>query len=565
MNTTNKGSVVLKGFLAATVIIGVGIGGNALAQSSSTASGSMAPYCGPQRVVSPGLYRGLRGSNVMALQQFLASLGYLNVSATGYFGPLTYGALVAFQAANSLPATGYFGSMSHAVFLKRCPPGPTPTGNVRIDSIAPASGPVDTEVTITGNNFTDDNTIHFGNGVIMHVPRSISSTMEIQCFTTPCYPIQTITFMVPASLDPACLYSTPSCLMPSQQTTPGTYQVYVTNGNGTSNIVTFTVLGGTTTHSPRIDSIQPSRGSVGSTVTLMGANFSPDMIVRFAEGSVQGAVRSDGKSITFTVPDGVSPYCGAPGMYCAEYFREVTPGDYKVYVQNPDGTVVSNAVTFTVTGATTGRPRIYSVVPQSAREGASVTINGSGFSAGSAVVHFYQNGAPYGTMGGVTVASNSRIMFTVPEWIGEYCHPDMACNLLAKSLPPGSYTIAVETTNGISNQASFTKTTGGTTSGTISIAGIDAPSMLAAGATGIWTVRVNVSSAHPNLRYSVVWGDEETVGSSIAPWVGPPQTSASFTHSYNAAGTYRPTFTVTDDAGHSATVSATVTVMSWYY
>jgi len=564
MNTAYKGHVVLKGLFAAAVIIGIGIGGSALAQSSSSALTSMAPYCGPQPfVIAPGLYRGLRGPNVTALQEFLASRGYFHGSATGYFGPITYGALVAFQVANGVPATGYFGVMSHAVFLKHCPTKPIPTGTVNIHSIDPTSGPIGMEVTITGNNFTNDNTIHFGNGVIMHVPVSISSTMEIQCITTPCYPIQTLTFTVPEGLDPACLYGTPSCLMPSQQTTTGVYNVYVENTNGVSNSTTFTVTGSPVSGTPHINSIQPSSGPVGTTVTLSGSGFAPNMIVRFGEGTAVSSVRSNGKSITFTVPDGISQYCAA-GMYCAEYFRQVTPGDYKVYVQNPEGTVVSNTVTFTVHNATIGTPHIDSIVPQSAAQGASVTINGSGFS-GNAVLHFYQNGQSYGTLGDVSVINSSRITFAIPEWIGAYCHPDMACIALAKSLPPGSYTIAVETAKGISNQLSFTKTTGGTTSGTISIAGVDAPSMLAAGATGIWTVRVNVSSAHPNLRYSVVWGDEGTAGSSMAPWVGPPQTSASFTHSYSAAGTYMPTFTVTDDAGHSATVSATVVVMSWYY
>ena len=572
MNTIYKRS--LGKVLAITaVVIGVGLGGSAFAQSSSPASASMAPYCGPQlTVITPGIHRGVRGANVTALQQFLASQGYFHGSATGYFGPITYGALVSFQVANGLPATGYFGPMTYAVFQKQCPPTPTPVGTVSIHGIEPASARVGTEVTMTGNNFTSDNTIHFGNGVIMHVPALISSTMETQCITTPCYPIQTLKFKVPASLDPACLFSTPSCLMPSQQTTPGTYNVYVTNANGTSNSVTSTVLGDSTSNAPRIDSITPSKGPVGTTVTLQGENFAPNTVVRFGEGSAVAGMRSDGKSIAFTVPDGISQYC-APGMYCAEYFRQVTPGDYKVFVQNPDGTGVSNSVTFKVGSNSTNGPHIDSISPSSAKEGASVTINGSGFS-GNAVVHFYKNGEPYGTMGGVKVEitpgmlypAQGRITFEIPGWIGAYCHLDMACIMIAQELPAGSYTIAVETTDGISNKVSFTKVSGSTGGGTISIAGIDAPTYLALGATGIWTVRVNVGSGYPNLHYSVVWGDEGYGGGKLtmAPESWATQTSASFMHAYQTTGTHTPVFTVSDDAGHSVSVSATVNVMAWY-
>ncbi len=38
------------------------------------------------------------------------------------------------------------------------------------------------------------------------------------------------------------------------------------------------------------------------------------------------------------------------------------------------------------------------------------------------------------------------------------------------------------------------------------------------------------------------------------------QTSATFTHAYQEAGTYTPEFTVTDENGNSAKVSATVVV-----
>ncbi len=40
------------------------------------------------------------------------------------------------------------------------------------------------------------------------------------------------------------------------------------------------------------------------------------------------------------------------------------------------------------------------------------------------------------------------------------------------------------------------------------------------------------------------------------------QTSSTFTHAYQTAGKYQPKFTISDDAGHSQSVSASVVVRS---
>lgn len=339
-----------------SVIITLSFAGSAFAQTAVTATAAVSSTgIAPAGCVTPapGLNRGAVGVRVTALQQSLAALGYFNTFATGYFGPITYGAVISFQRANALPATGYFGPLTYAALLKHCTtPTPTPssvsfmadptygaaplavsftasgvmsgsqyiiieygdgqnsgplptvcqsnqsypgyigsanscmifahhtyiadgsytatiepyiacmwsnprcmiatmplgtvtitvggtTAPPHINGIDPTSGPVGTEVTITGNKFGSDNTVHFGSGVILHVP--ISSTTDIQCFAAPCYPIQTLKFVVPGALDPACRFTTPVCGMPTQMTSPGTYPVYVENSNGSSNHTTFTV------------------------------------------------------------------------------------------------------------------------------------------------------------------------------------------------------------------------------------------------------------------------------------------------------------------------------------
>lgn len=93
----------------------------------------------------------------------------------------------------------------------------------------------------------------------------------------------------------------------------------------------------------------------------------------------------------------------------------------------------------------------------------------------------------------------------------------------------------------------------------LAITGISAPTSLAIGETGTWTVNVE-SQAEGNLRYSVVWGDERTRRMAASD-AEATQSSASFTHAYSASGTYAPKFTVTDADGTTVTkAAASVTV-----
>ncbi len=111
---------------------------------------------------------------------------------------------------------------------------PTVTAAPNILGIGPESGPIGTLVNLKGTGFTKTgNRVSFGYGSIM----SLTSDGNM------------ITFTVPESLTPACYYSTPRCLIATQLTRPGTYSVMVTNENGASNAVKFTVTSDTTAQS----------------------------------------------------------------------------------------------------------------------------------------------------------------------------------------------------------------------------------------------------------------------------------------------------------------------------
>jgi hypothetical protein len=115
----------------------------------------------------------------------------------------------------------------------------------------------------------------------------------------------------------------------------------------------------------KIYSITPASGPVGTEVIIDGFGFTSDNTVHFGSGAIVSVPVSSSVAIscttdpnckggihqrlTFTVPQSVGPYC-PPGkmIACPMYMQLITPGTYKVYVENANGT--SAAVSFTVTG-----------------------------------------------------------------------------------------------------------------------------------------------------------------------------------------------------------------------
>jgi hypothetical protein len=425
---------------------------------SASGTATLQPACAS--IISNNLWYGAldvyTNNNVTALQQFLNGQGYFRGPIIGRFGPLTLAAVRRYQQSQSIAATGYVGPLTRAAINKYSCGYPNPT-NVKIYKVTPSYGPVGTTVTIDGFGFTSDNMIHFGYGVVPHV--ASSGGIGIACTTDPsCIGgiHQSLTFTVPDSLNPACRFTFPLCAIASRQTTPGNYDVSVENSNGTSNSATFTV-GTQSSASPSINSITPASGAIGTTVTLYGSGFNKSDVILFDGGSIRGvSTAADGTQLSFTVPNGIGPYC-PPQSMCAMYLRLLTPGTYQVSVKDESSGNTSNAVSFTLTGNT-----------------------GSG----------------------------------------------------------------------------------------ISINGIDAPAQVSVGTAGTWTVHATLASnTSTTLHYSVTWGDEvyPLNGSSImAPQSTTLQTSATFTHIYQRTGTFTPTFTVSNDAGQSATASASVTITPIY-
>lgn len=133
---------------------------------------------------------------------------------------------------------------------------------------------------------------------------------------------------------------------------PGTYTVTftATNASGQSNVSTATVtVSGSSTGSVSLSSANPTSGVVGTQIMLTGSGFHPTSnTIRFGVGGTQHIPAYNGNTMYFTVPLYVSPCdVSTSGSVCAQYFQQVTPGTYQIYVTNAYGT--SNVINFTVT------------------------------------------------------------------------------------------------------------------------------------------------------------------------------------------------------------------------
>jgi hypothetical protein len=220
-----------------------------------------------------------------------------------------------------------------------------------ISNISPTGGTVGTSVTITGSNFGSSrgsSTITF-NGTT-GTPTSWGAT----------------SIVVP---------------VPSGATTGN---VVVTVGGVASDPYGFEVG----TAAPKITSISPTSGAVGTATTITGTNF----------GSSQGS-----STVNFNGASGIPTSWSATSIHVPVPVGTTT-GNVVVNV----GSTSSNAVAFTVPG--TG-PSITSLSPTSASVGASITVTGTNFGQfqGSSTV----------TFGGVAAIatgwSPTSIVATVPS------------------------------------------------------------------------------------------------------------------------------------------------------
>jgi len=176
-------------------------------------------------------------------------------------------------------------------------------------------------------------------------------------------------------------------------------------------------------------------------------------------------------------------------------------------------------------------PILSSLSVSSGPPGTTVTISGNNLANINTV-----------KMGSVTITSSassgsgSTVAFVVPS-----------------TMSAGTYPVTVMTSAGISNSLNFTVVaSSGSTNLPPRLIGVTGFPSLSLGTNAVW----NVNASDPEggvLTYRVNWGD----GSAIQT-----NQTGSFTHAYTAAGSYTPNFTVTDNAGLSASINAMTTTIA---
>jgi large repetitive protein len=221
----------------------------------------------------------------------------------------------------------------------------TPTGSPVVSGFSPASGPVNTQVVITGANFNNVSLVTFDT---LAASFTVNSSAQI-------------TATVPAGA------------------TSGLIAVTTSNGTATS-ASSFIV----TSSTPTITGFSPTSGAVGTQVLISGNNFTGATAVKFnGLNATTFAVNSD-IQISATVPSGA------------------ISGSISVTTPNGSTTSFSNFSVITI-----GAPVVSSFTPQFGSQGTVVTITGSSFS-GLANVQFNGLGANF------TVISETQITATVP-------------------------------------------------------------------------------------------------------------------------------------------------------
>lgn len=201
---------------------------------------------------------GDKGKEVIALHQALEKWGAGNFDRGGddlnafeVFTEETASAVVGFQekykdeilTPNGLQhGTGFVGKATRAKLnqLYGCEKTYSSSSSfvssvssINLKYLSPSSGPVGTEVIITGTGFLGNNTIYFDGQKISVKPISIANSANED---------KGIVFVVPSTIDSyiRCIQA-PCPQPPSRVVTPGIYPVYVSNANGTSNTVNFLV------------------------------------------------------------------------------------------------------------------------------------------------------------------------------------------------------------------------------------------------------------------------------------------------------------------------------------
>lgn len=495
----------MKKFVIAAVIAVSLIGGVASAQTYSTGSCTS---------VSSYLSYGSRGSQVLALQQFLVSQNYPGGGTwmeTGYFGTATRAAVIDFQEAQGLPQSGVVDSASLSALQR---------------------------VSCGGTSYTSP---------------GYPSTSYITPYTGTNYPYgyTTGTYGYPYNYGNTYNYGygAPTITSLSQNTgTPGQSVTIYGQGFLSTNTVYF--------NGQAVSAISNGSTQISFTIPYNGVSYGTNQSVTLYVSNQEGT----SNSISFTLNPSISSGCGTTYPYSYNNCNCNTTYGYNYSTCGCSSTYAytSNCSTCGYTYSTypytsncqgnTNSPTITYLNPQSGGVGATVTIYGSGFTTSNNTVHFGN-----GIITGLGSPDGQSLSFQVPSQLTGYGSAPIVL---------GNYNVSVTNSNNVTSNAvpfTVTSTTSGTGSPTITT--VSGPSNVQTGVQNTWTVTIN----NPNSNYVTVsasWGDTGNgyVNQAAPQLVYGGTQTVTFSHAYNTVGTYTLTFTVGNQNGQSNTYTESINV-----
>lgn len=318
--------------------------------------------------------------------------------------------LIAGAGTASITVTAVGGTSNAASFAIN-PPAPTIT-SLQPSSVTAGSNAI--TLTINGTNFTASTVASWGG-----VPLAVAFVSSTQ-----------LTASVPASL----------------LATPGTVPITAKNGTVVSNAVMFTINPRST---PVLTSLQPTSVAAGGaafTLTVTGTGFLENAAILW-NGSELATKFMQSTSLSALISSS----------------RIAAPGTVMIAVQNPDGSQ-SNSLTFTIEAVP---PVITAITPASAPVGGAaftLTVSGSGFVSGAAVVWNTANlTTTFGSATQLSAAVSANLLASAGSASVTVVNPDgtasNAVTFTISSAPPSITSISPATA--IAGGAAFTLTVKG--------------------------------------------------------------------------------------------------------
>lgn len=356
----------------------------------------------------------------------------------------------------------------------------------RITLIDPQSGPVGTQVTLTGTGFTpvksggcEGNTYPYACDPYLVGTNTINfGPVKIENVTSGG---KTITFTVPDSYMPPCPAGM-GCVQVMSQIKPGAYNVSVSNANGTSNNVLFTV----TSSKPNlsIQVLSPNGGETwtkGTTQMITWRDNTPYPVCPTGAQCAPAAPKYYDIKLAFYNPPCIetcpmhparAPYTIAKSIYGSSYnsynwsvgrvletfgFGDSVPdGSYTVQICQSGTSVCDSSDSYfkIVDGGVNAKiPVVSSISPASGQVGTVVTLKGLGFTEKNNTVIFGSGYINY-----LASADRITLSFTIPEGL-DLCKPGVEiCSNAYPRVTESSYRVGVMNENGTSNYLSFTVT-----------------------------------------------------------------------------------------------------------